>query len=79
MGRRIRLEDGTDAEIVWSGDTPARSGGHTKGELLGPYETPEGYWPIRKVKRKKHGKDEVVPRRRRNRVSSTKQKTKGEK
>ena len=79
MGRRIRLEDGTDAEIVWSGDTPSRRGSHTKGELLGSYDTPEGYWPIRKVRRKKHGKDEVVPRRRRNRVSSTKQKTKGEK
>ena len=52
--RRILLDDGTIGEIVWSGDTPAKNGGRTKGELLGPYDTPKGHWKTRKRTRRKH-------------------------
>ena len=52
--RRILLDDGTVGEIVWSGDTPAKNGGKTKGELLGPYDTPKGHWQPRKRARRKH-------------------------
>lgn len=51
--RQILLDDGTIGEIVWSGDTPAKNGGRTKGELLGPYDTPKGHWQSRKRSRRK--------------------------
>ena len=72
MGKRkVRLDDGTEAEIVWSGDSPPKNGGHTKGELLGPYDSPEGFWLYRQVKRVSNEKDAVAKNRGWDAVSST--------